>query len=256
MNPTLTEMIGHIVDYDRAGRRVAAGLGLTRLRQHYECLDPKDLPLDEQDWEAFAIKHLPLPQMRVAELIGTVVHHGGLLRCTKCGTKSKCECGCGAPYVGEHHWAMPIEKVDDLVKAEPGKEPSALDRAAAAIAAHPEKFDRAIAAEIGVSNQTVKRARQRIEDSESNVTPDVTPEFPTRQTGRPGWPKLSGLQAEKQSRKPQGRLKMAISKKRKSKKVAKARHPFLYRLENGDGTSKIRKAWATVEYTRVPVDLC
>jgi len=47
---------------------------------------------------------------------------------------------------------------------------------------------------------------------------------------------------------------MAISKKRKSK-VAKARHPFLYRLENGDGTSKVRKAWATVEYTTKPVDL-
>jgi hypothetical protein len=38
-------------------------------------------------------------------------------------------------------------------------------------------------------------------------------------------------------------------------KVAKVRHPFLYRLENGDGTSKIRKAWATVEYTTKPVEI-
>jgi hypothetical protein len=38
-------------------------------------------------------------------------------------------------------------------------------------------------------------------------------------------------------------------------KIAKARHAFLYRLENGDGTSKIRKAWATVEYTTNQVDI-
>ena len=42
--------------------------------------------------------------------------------------------------------------------------------------------------------------------------------------------------------------------KRKSK-VAPVRHPFLYRLETGNGASKVRKAWAAVEYTRTPVEL-
>jgi hypothetical protein len=44
---------------------------------------------------------------------------------------------------------------------------------------------------------------------------------------------------------------------RKAKKpiTAKVRHPFLYRLENGDGTSKVRKAWATVKYATKDVQL-
>ena len=53
---------------------------------------------------------------------------------------------CGAPYVGEHRWASPV--VPAMAKST--KEPSALDRAAAAIAANPEKSNRALAAEIGV----------------------------------------------------------------------------------------------------------
>jgi hypothetical protein len=183
MNVTLIEMIGHIVDYENAGRGVAAGLGLTRLRQHYEGFDSADLPPDEQSWEAFAAKHLPLPQIRVAELIGKLVHHGGLLRCTKCGTKSKCECNCGAPYVGEHHWAMSIEKADDLAKAEPAKESSALNRAAAAIAANPEKSNRAIAAEIGVAEPTVRRARNQRKIAGDDDAPDDAPD---KRVGRDG----------------------------------------------------------------------
>jgi hypothetical protein len=42
------------------------------------------------------------------------------------------------------------------------KSENALERAAAAVARHPEKSDHAIAAEIGVSNQIVKRARRQI----------------------------------------------------------------------------------------------
>jgi hypothetical protein len=42
-------------------------------------------------------------------------------------------------------------------------------------------------------------------------------------------------------------------KKRRKAKIAKVRHPFLYRLENGDGTGKVRKKMATVEYTTKPV---
>jgi hypothetical protein len=173
MSPTLTEMIGHIVDYERAGRRVAVGLGLTRLRERYEGLDPEDLPPDEQSWEAFVAKHLPLPAERIAELIGKMVHHGGVLHCTKCGTKSKCGCGCGAPYVGDHRWAIPIAKV------EPTKKPSALDRAAVAIAAHPDKSDRAIAAEIGMDHKTVAKARRAMA-----VSPLDSP--PEKRVGRDG----------------------------------------------------------------------
>jgi hypothetical protein len=44
---------------------------------------------------------------------------------------------------------------------------------------------------------------------------------------------------------------------RKAKKpvTARVRHPFLYRLENGDGTSKVRKAWAIVKYATKDVPL-
>ena len=176
---TPTEMVGHIVDYERAGRRVAAGMGLARLREHYENIDPRDLLPDEQSWEAFAGKHLPLPAERVAELIGKLVHHGGLLRCTKCGTRSKCECGCGAPYVGEHRWASPV--VPAMAKST--KEPSALDRAAAAIAANPEKSNRALAAEIGVGLETVRRARKQRENAEADGSPDFPPQ---KRVGRDG----------------------------------------------------------------------
>lgn len=47
-------------------------------------------------------------------------------------------------------------------------------------------------------------------------------------------------------------MKKAVKAKAK---VAKVRHPFLYRMQNGDGTSKLRKAWATVKYTTKPVDM-
>jgi hypothetical protein len=44
-------------------------------------------------------------------------------------------------------------------------------------------------------------------------------------------------------------------KKKRKSKTAQVRHPFLYRLENGDGTSKVRKKMATVEYTTKPVEI-
>jgi len=180
MAAPLTEMINHIIDYERAGRRVAVGLGLTRLRQHYECLDPEDLPPDEQSWEAFAGKHLPLPQVRIAELIGKMVHHGGLLRCTKCSARTKSECGCGAPYVGEHHWAMPVDKVKPNNKS---SKDSALDRALVAITTHPEKSNRALAAEIGCDDKTIAKARRTIGKSAPESAPDVPPD---KRVGRDG----------------------------------------------------------------------
>jgi hypothetical protein len=56
--------------------------------------------------------------------------------------------------------------------AKPNKEPRAIDRAAAAIAANPEKSNWAIAAEIGVGLETVRRARKQSENAEANGSPE------------------------------------------------------------------------------------
>jgi hypothetical protein len=58
------------------------------------------------------------------------------LRCEGCGTLADAACGCGLPYV-------PASK-----------------RAEDAIAANPQKSNRAIADEVGVSEPTVRRARK------------------------------------------------------------------------------------------------
>src|SRR5262245_55175690 len=59
-----------------------------------------------------------------------------ILQCSKCGAKAAASCDCGVPYA------------------------SALWLAAEAIKASPQKSDRAIAKEIGVSNVTVSKARK------------------------------------------------------------------------------------------------
>jgi hypothetical protein len=58
------------------------------------------------------------------------------LKCIQCHSEVSAACDCGAPYL------------------------SPFDLAAQAVKADPEKSNRAIAAEIGVSNQTVMRARK------------------------------------------------------------------------------------------------
>jgi hypothetical protein len=58
------------------------------------------------------------------------------MHCSECGVEAAAACDCGAPYV-----------------------PAGV-AAAKAVAAHPEKSDRAIAAEIGVSDKTVGKARR------------------------------------------------------------------------------------------------
>jgi hypothetical protein len=58
------------------------------------------------------------------------------MHCSKCGVEAAAACDCGVPYV-----------------------PAGV-AAAKAVAAHPEKSDRAIAAEIGVADRTVNRARK------------------------------------------------------------------------------------------------
>jgi len=59
-----------------------------------------------------------------------------IIQCEKCGSKAHASCNCGAIYL------------------------PASTRAAEAIKANPEKSDRAIAADIGVSQPTVSKARK------------------------------------------------------------------------------------------------
>jgi hypothetical protein len=59
-----------------------------------------------------------------------------MICCSKCGAKAKPGCNCGVAYVPAHVFA------------------------AKAVAAHPEKSDRTIAREIGVSDKTVAKARK------------------------------------------------------------------------------------------------
>lgn len=67
------------------------------------------------------------------------------LSCTGCGAEAHASCNCGKPYV-------------------PAKQ-----RAAEAIAANPQKSNRAIADEIGTSHTTVQRAR---EEAGTDVPPE------------------------------------------------------------------------------------
>jgi hypothetical protein len=170
LNAALIEMIRVcIVESERAGRYATAGVALKRLQEHCEAYQVRELPPDEQDWQAIAAKYVPLPAARIAELIGRVSRGSGrLLRCAKCGAGLHPRCACGAPYGGD---ARPVE----APPLAPTSAATALDRAIAAVTAHPEKSTRALAAEIGVSHQTVKRARQKMGTPGNDVTPDVTP---------------------------------------------------------------------------------
>ena len=145
-------MLECITQAEARGRSILAALGLARLREFHEATNPTEL------WAEFSRKHVPLARDRVEELIGRMVHRNAVLRCTKCSTEVKCPCGCGVPFVSDHPWA----NADPLTRA------TALERAAEAVAAHPEKSNRAIAAEIGVGAQTVKRAR----DAAKAAAPD------------------------------------------------------------------------------------
>jgi hypothetical protein len=58
-----------------------------------------------------------------------------MICCSKCGAKAKPGCNCGVAYVPAHVFA------------------------AKAVVAHPEKSDRAIAKEIGIAPNTVRKAR-------------------------------------------------------------------------------------------------
>src|SRR5262245_51212378 len=78
-----------------------------------------------------------------------------LYECSACGASATASCDCNVPYV------------------------PAGTRAAAAVAANPDKSDRAIAAELGVGRMTVQRARKK------STVPHGTVEK-TKRTGRDG----------------------------------------------------------------------
>jgi hypothetical protein len=75
------------------------------------------------------------------------------LQCVTCGAEANAACTCGKPYLPRL-------------------------RAAEAVAAHPEKSNRAIADEIGVSEPTVRRAR------EATASGDAVDEARTGRDGR------------------------------------------------------------------------
>lgn len=90
---------------------------------------------------------IPKSQTRPAFQVSVV-----RLQCLGCGAEANASCDCGKPYV------------------------PARERAAEAIAAHPEKSNRAIAEEIGVGEPTVRRARNEA----------ASPDAPETVTGRDG----------------------------------------------------------------------
>jgi hypothetical protein len=102
---TIPVTIQNIVNYAQAGRSVAAGWGLAKLREDYEKVEPRDMPADEMSWAAFARKRVPLPTEQLNQLLGNLAFSGGRLQCVKCDTLTICRCGCGEPYVNEHRWA-------------------------------------------------------------------------------------------------------------------------------------------------------
>ncbi len=165
--PSLAEMVEQIVEYERTGRKVSAALGLSVLRERVEALEPENVAAA---WIDFVNTHLHavIAPERIAEMIGGMVHRRGLLHCPKCAAEAKAACPCGVPYLGDHRWAMPVVPATKLI--------SALDRAAAAIAADPAKSNRAIAREIGVSFETVRRARADAENAAAACVTDVSPD--------------------------------------------------------------------------------
>src|SRR5262245_43523819 len=76
--------------------------------------------------------------------------------CTACGAEANASCNCGQPYI-------------------PAKQ-----RAAEAIAANPQKPDRAIASDIGVDHKTVGAARKESTGEHSPVEPRVGIDGKTR----------------------------------------------------------------------------
>jgi hypothetical protein len=164
IDSSIDQRIAHISECARRRRWAGAGLGLVELRQWYEASHATAFADDERTWPDFIAKRFPsIPATDIERLTGQVLYRGGSLQCSDCGAQVVCQCGCGAPYVVAHPWAAP-----------PPAPVSALDRATAAILASPGKSNRAIGAEIGMSYQTVRRARQRLGETEGGVSRNVS----------------------------------------------------------------------------------
>lgn len=142
-------LIDFIIEHERNSPIIAA-LALIKLRHAYDdASSADDLEDDERTWRDFVTKHFPFGYDRAAELLGSMVHRGGVLRCRKCGVEAKCACGCGAPY-------LPV--VPDWMNE---RQPP-LERAAEAIAKDPARSDRSIAEELGINRRTVAKARKTV----------------------------------------------------------------------------------------------
>jgi hypothetical protein len=78
IEPPAEEMIANVLAAERAGRPIAAGLGLIQLQRHGTAL--------------------PFPPERADELMGALLYRNGLLHCSGCGAELMCACGCGVAY--------------------------------------------------------------------------------------------------------------------------------------------------------------
>jgi hypothetical protein len=140
-----------LVDFIAAHERdspIVAALALIKLREAFDASGLDERPDGERTWQEFVTKHLPsIGFDRVTQLVGMMVHRGGLLRCRKCGVEAKCACGCGVPY-------LPV--IPDWMK----ERAPPLERAANAIVADPGRSDRSIADELGINRRTVAKARK------------------------------------------------------------------------------------------------
>jgi hypothetical protein len=150
---TLAEMVAFIVDHEVRGRWVGATLALVKAKQRFDDTDEgeRDVPT----WFEFCERHFPFGFKRANELLGKMdpERQYGRVRCPCCGATSKPSCDCNRALV-------PVDAPSAGEVA-----PTALERAARAIAENPEMSNRAIASKIGVDHKTVARARQSPVDS-------------------------------------------------------------------------------------------
>lgn len=167
----MVEMIAFANERVAAGRWVTGGLAVIQIKRAFDKIEPRERPADEKTWRAFADKHLAFGFAGADELMTRFdpSYKAGTLRCIRCGAAAKAGCDCGARCV-------PVEpsEWDAPEPAAPTAEqtaPTALERATAAVAAHPEMSDRAIAKLTGISRETVRRARAAAGDTSGDTSP-------------------------------------------------------------------------------------
>lgn len=150
--PIRDGLIASAIAAMKSSRPIAAGLVFIQLRQSFGL---------DRDWREY-IEAVPLELEEVERLIGQVAFRNAMAGCAKCGTQVRCPCQCGAPYRPEKPWADEPDTEPETVATKPPASPK-LDRAIAAIKADPSKSNVLIAKEIGVTEITVRRARNHVE---------------------------------------------------------------------------------------------